>query len=192
MYLSLYVGRYRQTYHQLYLELCRALHRQLHRELNLKLHEPLYAALYDETLAVLYLKSDPSLFTLLFGALYREKYRSFEGPICLQLHRQLQLPRRPPGRSPHGRIVVGWSPTTTYRWPQVPEVKQQGCRFSCAVPSAGCLQIAVARARLALVSGADGQRQESAEEPRRASRRAHEERRKQGLRGRVTPLMRDR
>ncbi len=81
MYLTLFARKYRPTYRQLCLKLRRQMRRQLNRALNLKLCEPLYAALYDEMLAALYLKSDPSLFASLRGALYRKKYRSFNGSV---------------------------------------------------------------------------------------------------------------
>ena len=89
MYLALFVRMHWPICRQLRLKLRRALRRQLNPALNLKLHEPFYAAFYDETLA----------------ALYRKKCRSFDGPICPELHRQLQPSRRPPGRSPHGSTV---------------------------------------------------------------------------------------
>ncbi|GEM_PF-3250873 len=113
--LTLLVRKHGQTYRRLCLKLRRALRRQLNRALNLKLHGPLYAAFYDEMRAALYRKSDRSLFVSSFGTLCRKKYRSFDGPICLQPYRQLQLPRRPPGRPPGGRIVVGAWPATAYR-----------------------------------------------------------------------------
>ncbi len=115
MYLALYVTKYRQTYRQLYLKLRRALYRQLNSALNLDLNLNLYSYLNLNLNLNLNPQSYRSLFVSSFGALYRKKYRSFDGSVYPALSPQLQLPRRPLGRGVGGRIVARNDPATTYR-----------------------------------------------------------------------------
>jgi hypothetical protein len=104
--ISLFVRKHRRTYRQLRTRLRRQLRRQLNPALNLKLDLDIIPSLNRALFAALYGKSHPSLFASLSDALYRKKHRPFDAPIYLQLHRQLQLPRRPGGRGVGGRIVA--------------------------------------------------------------------------------------
>ena len=122
MYLTLFARKYRPTYRQLCLKLRRALYRQLNSALNLhcfyrgeaNLNLNLYSYLNLNLNLNLNPQSYRSLFVSSFGALYRKKYRSFDGSVYPALSPQLQLPRRPPGRGVDGRIMVLLQVDTTY------------------------------------------------------------------------------
>jgi hypothetical protein len=113
MYRPSFAGKSRQMCIQLHAQLHRKVRRQLDSELYRKLREPLHAALYDALFAKLFETLFEKTFAALFGALLDSKFRSLWASTYLALCRPRLQGRRPPGRSPHDRIVVRSGRTTT-------------------------------------------------------------------------------
>ena len=100
---------------QLRTRLHRQTHRQLNSELYRELREQLHSALYHALFAKLFETLFEKTFASLFGSMFGSKSRSLWASIYLALYRQRPRGRRPPGRSPHARIVARDSRTTICR-----------------------------------------------------------------------------
>jgi hypothetical protein len=135
-YPSLFVRKYGPTYRQLRLKLRRELRRQLNPALNLKLDLDINPSLNHALFTPLYRELDSSLFTSSDDALYRKKNRSLYGPVCLQLHRQLQLPRRPsPRRENCGGPTADYHIWYTCSWTRsrTSDIQHPASRFALFV-----------------------------------------------------------
>ena len=98
---------------QLRTPLCRQVRRQLHGKLHRELREQLHAALFDALFAKSFESLFEKTFAALLGAMSGSKFRPLWASTYPALYRQRPPGRRSPGRSPHGRIVVGRPAYTT-------------------------------------------------------------------------------
>ncbi len=112
-YLSLFVRKSRQVCIQLRAQLHRKVRRQLNSELNRELRERLHAALYDALFAKLFETLFEKAFAALLDSSFESMFLSLWASTYLALCRPRLRGRRPPGRSPHDRIVVRSGRTTT-------------------------------------------------------------------------------
>ena len=117
MYRPSFAGKSRQMCIQLRAQLHRKVRSQLDSELHREQRKRLHAALFDALLAKLFETLFEKTFAALFRPLFKSKCRPFQASTYLALCRQRLQGRRPPGRSPHDRIVVRSGRTSTYRQP---------------------------------------------------------------------------
>jgi len=115
-YRSLLVVKYRQIYR----ESCACLRWQVYRKLDHELYRKLHGKLLAELSRSLLSKPHETLirrfFASLFAAMFGSLFEKLRASSRLPTHRQRPRGRRPVGRGVDGRIVVGFWPTTTYRW----------------------------------------------------------------------------